>query len=129
MEKIYTVQSRFKEFGSEREVSFHWWVSDREFPIIPYEQGITSHAELPRDERHDLECTIDDHFKKWEADALKDFLDRTFGSRFKTEIAEVSLPNDFSQCTQFWSGFSEYEEDSQTFSLSDEDDYDLPFEV
>ena len=127
MDKLYTAYSYVKDYKDLGNVCFEWVYHSRAKPLVPYGEMIAGYADLDEREKQSARNRVDEMFTISEVDALCAHLENDHG--FDPFIIEKPLPIRCSDMqdervhpTSAWTP-------GNIYMFSDEDSYNLPFEV
>jgi hypothetical protein len=94
---LYSVTTVMKEYDGYKNASFHWFYCDARTIPRPYVDLIENYNGMNGLRAAYAEGYIDESFTLDEAQALKDYLDRTFGHKGTTTIKKTQAA-DHEQC-------------------------------
>jgi hypothetical protein len=121
---LYSVTTVMKEYDGYKNASFHWFYCDARTIPRPYADLIENYNGMNRLRAAYAEGYIDESFTLDEAQALKGYLDRTFGDKGMTTIKKRKLP--ITNNVVGWGALAEYYE---VWKLDEVPGYPLPFKA
>jgi len=121
---LYSVTTVMKEYDGYKNASFHWFYCDARTLPRPYVDLIENYNGMNRLRAAYAEGYIDESFTLDEVQALKDYLDRTFGHKGTTTIKKRKLP--ITNNVVGWGALADY---CDVWKLYEVPGYPLPFKA